>query len=80
MDILYICNEKMRRSYIINDICNKTFTVNNIEPYVLYISIYSKFFDGLKNNVFLLWDNTRKIMAFEVYLNADIFFFCNILS
>ena len=65
MDILYICNKKMRRSYIIDAICNKLFTVNNIEPYVLYISIYSKFFDGLKNNVFLLWGNTRKIMAFE---------------
>lgn len=65
MDILYICNEKMRRSYFIEAIFNKIFTENNIEPYVKDISNYSKFFDGLKNNVFLLLDNTRKIMVFK---------------
>lgn len=65
MDILYICNEKMRKSYIIEAICNKLFTVNNIGTYVVYTPIYSKFFDGLKNNVFLLWDNMREIMVFK---------------
>ena len=42
MDILYVCNEKMRRSYILEAIFNKIFTINNIDPYVKYISIYSK--------------------------------------
>ncbi|MBU3143149.1 hypothetical protein [Clostridium sp. CF012] len=65
MDILYICNDKMRKSYIREAICNEIFTVNNIGTYVTYTTIYSKFFDGLKNNVFLLWDNTRKIMVFK---------------
>ncbi|MGH4126147.1 MAG: hypothetical protein ACREV6_24845 [Clostridium sp.] len=65
MDILYICNEKMRKSYIIEAIFNKIFTVNNIGPCVVYIPIYSKFFDGLRNNAFLLWDNTKKIMVFK---------------
>ena len=64
MDILYNCNEKMGRSYIVEAIFNKICTINNIEPYVMDISIYSKFYDGLKNNVFLLSDNIRKIMAF----------------
>ena len=65
MDILYICNEEMRKSYIIEAICNKLFTVNNIGTYVMYTPICSKFFDGLRINIFLLCDNTRKIMAFK---------------
>jgi len=65
MDILYIDNEKMQRSYMIEAICNKLFTINNIESCVACIPIYSKFFDGLKNNIFLLWNNTRKIVVFK---------------
>ena len=64
MDILYISKEKMERSYNIEAIFNKICTINNIQPYVVDNSIYSKFFDGIKNNVFLLSDNIRKIMAF----------------
>ncbi|MGH4138487.1 hypothetical protein [Clostridium sp.] len=65
MDILYVCNEKMRRSYILGALFNKIFTKNNIDSYVQYISTYSKTFGGLKNNVFLLLDKLMKIMVFK---------------
>lgn len=64
MDILYISNEKMGRSSNLEAIFNKICTINNKQPYVVDNSIYSKFLDGLNNNVFLLSDKTRKIMAF----------------
>ncbi|MBU3189017.1 hypothetical protein K9O30_09120 [Clostridium bowmanii] len=65
MDILYVCNEKMRKSYNLEAIFNKIFTKNNIDSYVQYIPTYSKIPGGLKNNVFLLLDKIMKIMVFK---------------
>lgn len=65
MDILYISNKKIRKSYIIEAIFNIRCTINNIDPYVGYISIYSKKINGLKNDLFLLLDNIRKVIAFK---------------
>ena len=65
MDILYVCNEKMRISYILEAIFNKIFTENNIDSDVQYISTYTKIFGGLENNVFLLLDKIMKIMVFK---------------
>ena len=65
MDILYVCNEKMRRSYILEATFNKIFTINNIDSDVQYNSAYSKIFGALKNNVFLLIDKIMKIMVFK---------------
>ncbi len=59
MDILYVCTENMRRRDMLEAI------LNNIDPYVKYISVYSKKFNQLKNNVFLLLDKIRKIIVFK---------------
>lgn len=67
MDIMYICNEKMRRNYNIEAIFNKT-CIGNVDPYVTCVSIYSKAFDGLKKNVFLLLDNIRRIKALKLFI------------
>jgi len=65
MDILCVCTENMRRSYRFEAILNKICTMNNIDPYVRDISIFSKIFYELKNNVFLLLDKIRKIIVFK---------------
>ena len=65
MDILYVCTENMRRLDMLEAILNKICTINNIDPYVKYISVYSKKFNQLKNNVFLLLDKIRKIIVFK---------------
>ncbi|MFT5874541.1 MAG: hypothetical protein ACI8WT_003511 [Clostridium sp.] len=65
MGTLYICNEKMQRSYMIEAIFNKIYTTNNIRPYVKYISGSLKKNDALKNNIFLLLDKIREIVAFK---------------
>ena len=62
--VFYICNEKMLSIYNIEAIFNKI-CIDNIDPYVACVSINSKTFDGLKNNVFLLLDNIRKIKAIK---------------
>ena len=67
MDILYICNEKMLSTYNIEAIFNKI-CIDDIDPYVACVLIYSKAFDGLKNNVFLLLDNIRKIKALKFFI------------
>ncbi len=65
MDILYVYAEDMRKSYILDAILNKACITNNIDPYVRDISIYSKVFYELKNNIFLLLDKIRKIIVFK---------------
>lgn len=63
MGILYVCNEKMLRSYMLEAIFNKICTINNVDPYVKAISDYSKIFNELKIN--LLFDKIRKIIVFK---------------
>jgi protein-tyrosine-phosphatase len=65
MDILYVCTKNMPRDYMIEAILNKICTINNIDPYVKDISIYSRKFHQLKNNIFLLLDKIRKIIVFK---------------
>ena len=67
MDILYIFNKKMRRNYNIKAIFNKI-CIGIIDPYVTRVSIYLKAFDGLNNNVFLLMNNTRRIVALKSFI------------
>lgn len=65
MDILYVYTENMQRSYMLEAIFNKLCTTSNIDPYVKNISVNSKIFHQLKNNVFLLLDKIRKIIVFK---------------
>ncbi|MBU3092569.1 hypothetical protein K2F40_12085 [Clostridium sp. CM028] len=65
MGISYICNEKMRRNYMLEAIYSKIYTINIIDPYVKDVLVYSKEFSGLKNNVFLLLDKIKKIIVFK---------------
>ncbi|MBU3159346.1 hypothetical protein KPL37_06215 [Clostridium frigoris] len=65
MDILYVCNEKMKRSYILEAIFNKICIVNNIVPQIRNILFSSKQIKASKNNVYLLFDKIWKIVAFE---------------
>ena len=65
MDILYVCNEKMQRSYRSEAIFNKICTIKNMIPTIKDISVYSKQFHQLKSNVFLLLDNIRKMREFK---------------
>ncbi|WP_291634574.1 hypothetical protein [Clostridium sp.] len=65
MGTLYICNEKMQRSYMIEAIFNKIYTINCIDPYVKHVSIDSKKNDVLMNNIFLLLDKIKKIVALK---------------
>ncbi|HEY8804788.1 MAG TPA: hypothetical protein VIM42_06720 [Clostridium sp.] len=65
MDILYVSNEKMRSSVMVEAIFNKRCIIDNINPRVINISLYSKKINGLKNNVFLLLDKIRKIVVFK---------------
>jgi len=62
MDILYVCNGKMRRRYILEAIFSRTM---NIYPYGQCISSYIKFFCELNNNVILLLDKIMKVVAFK---------------
>jgi hypothetical protein len=64
MDILYVCTKDIQRSYM-KAILNRICIINNIDPYVRAISIYSKKFHQLKNNIFLLLDKIRKIIVFK---------------
>lgn len=65
MDILCVCNENMRKRYMLEAFLNKICTINNIDPYVKNSSIISKIFHQLKNNIFLLLDKIRKIIVFK---------------
>ena len=65
MDILYVCTKGMRRSCMLKAILNRICTINNIDPYVKDISVYSKIFHQLKNNIFLLLDKITKIIVFK---------------
>ena len=68
MDILYVCNEKMRRSYMLEAIFNRICTINNISPITLNIKnnlVCLEKNNGLKNSVFLLLDKIRKMMTFK---------------
>jgi len=48
MDILYICDEKMRRSYMLEAISNKICTINNKSTHVENILVYLKKLKNLK--------------------------------
>lgn len=65
MDILYVCNGKMQRSYILEAIFNKICIINKIVPDGRNISVPSKQINGLKNNIFLLLDKIKKIVVFK---------------
>ncbi len=65
MGILYVCNEKMRRSYMLEAIYSKICTINIMDPYVKDTLVYLKKFSVLKNNVFLLLDKIKKIVVFK---------------
>ena len=65
MDILYVSNEKMQRSYRSDAIFNKICTIRNMVPNIKGISSYSKKIHELKNTVFLLLDNIRKMREFK---------------
>jgi len=65
MDILYACNEKMKRSYILEAIFNKICIINNIVPQGRNILVPLKQIIGLKNKVYLLFDKIWKIVAFK---------------
>ncbi|MCB2306375.1 hypothetical protein LGL08_08915 [Clostridium estertheticum] len=65
MDILYVCNEKMERSYILEAIFNKICIINKIAPQVRNILFSLKQIGSSKNNVYLLFDKIWKIVAFE---------------
>ena len=65
MDILYVCNEKMERSYILEAIFNKICSINKIVPQVSNILFSLKQINSSKNNVYLLFDKIWKIVAFE---------------
>ncbi|MBZ9606387.1 hypothetical protein G9F73_000825 [Clostridium estertheticum] len=65
MGISYVCNEKMRKSYMLEAIYSRIYTINIIDPYVKDSLVYSKKFSGLKNNVFFLLDKIKKIIVFK---------------
>ncbi|MBX4266177.1 hypothetical protein [Clostridium estertheticum] len=65
MDILYVCNEKMKRSYILEAVFNKICIMNKIVPQVKNILFSLKQISSSKNNVYLLFDKIWKIVAFE---------------
>ncbi|MCB2354847.1 hypothetical protein [Clostridium estertheticum] len=65
MDILYVCNEKMKRSYILEAVFNKICIINKIVPQVRNILFSLKQISSSKNNVYLLFDKIWKIVAFE---------------
>lgn len=65
MDVLYVCNKEMLRTHGLEATLNKTCSTNSIDPFVKNISMYSKIFHELMNNIFLLLDNIEKIMVFK---------------
>ncbi|MBW9152468.1 hypothetical protein [Clostridium estertheticum] len=65
MDILYVCNEKMKRSYILEAVFNKICIINKIVPQGSNILFSLKQISSSKNNVYLLFDKIWKIVAFE---------------
>ncbi|MCB2341873.1 hypothetical protein [Clostridium estertheticum] len=65
MDILYVCNERMKRSYILEAVFNKICIINKIVPQVRNILFSLKQISSSKNNVYLLFDKIWKIVAFE---------------
>ncbi|MBU3214937.1 hypothetical protein LL033_08875 [Clostridium estertheticum] len=65
MDILYVCNEKMERSYILKAVFDKICIINKIVPQVRNILFSLKQINSSKNNVYLLFDKIWKIVAFE---------------
>ena len=65
MDVLYVCNEKIQKNYMLEVIFNKICTINNVDPYVKSIPRYSKKINRLNNNLFLLLNKARKITVFE---------------
>ncbi|MBX4260749.1 hypothetical protein KTC96_21585 [Clostridium estertheticum] len=65
MDILYVCNEKMKISYILEAVFNKICIINKIVPQARNILFSLKQISSSKNNVYLLFDKVWKIVAFE---------------
>ncbi|MBU3179868.1 hypothetical protein [Clostridium psychrophilum] len=64
MDILYVCNKRMRRSVMIEAIFTQICSIDNINRPVRNISLFIKKIIRLNNNVLLI-DNIRKIIAFK---------------
>lgn len=64
MDILYVCNKKMRRSVMIEAIFTQICSIDNINRPVRNISLFIKKIIRLNNNVLLI-DKIRKIIAFK---------------
>lgn len=65
MDILYACNEKVKRNCTLEAIYNKIFIINNIVPQVKIILVPLKQINDLKNDVYLLFDKIWKIVVFK---------------
>lgn len=68
MDILYVCNEKVQRSFMSQAIFHKIRNISNSDPCVRSTSIFSKKFYELKNNLFSLLDNIRKMREAKWYV------------
>ena len=64
MDILCVCDEKMRRGYMLQAIFNIIRTISDMSLRHKNILV-SKKNNGVKNSVFLLLDNIRKIIVFK---------------
>ena len=64
MDILYVCNKKMRRSVMIEAIFTQICSIDNINRPVRNISLFIKKIIRLNKNVLLI-DKIRKIIVFK---------------
>jgi hypothetical protein len=65
MEMLYVCNKEMRRTNMLEAILSKTCSMISNDLLVKNFSTYSKILDELVSNIFLLWDNIKKIMVFK---------------
>jgi hypothetical protein len=65
MDILYVCNRKMRRNVMIEAIFTRICSIDNINRPVRNISLFIKKIIRLNNNVLLLINKIRKIIVFK---------------
>ncbi|MCB2289194.1 hypothetical protein LGK97_05380 [Clostridium sp. CS001] len=65
MEVLYVCNNEMRRTNMLEAILNKAYGTGGIDSLVKNISTCLKVFNELMNNIFLLLDNIKKIMVFK---------------
>jgi len=68
MDILYVCDEKMRSSIMLEVIFNKICIIDDTNPRVINILLYSKKINGLKTKIFLLLNKIRKIAVFKYFI------------